>query len=628
MNKKVFIIDDKSLMNEWNWEKNGDVNPNSLTCGSNKKVWWKCGQNHEWEDTITHRVNGRNCPYCSNHRLLKGYNDLATIYPQLVLEWNYNKNSLLPHEIFPYSNKKVWWTCEKGHEWEDTPNHRVSRRNGCPYCSNHKPLEGYNDLTTTHPKLVDEWDYDKNGDLYPTKITFGSNKKIWWKCARGHEWQATVNSRSSGNNCPYCKKEMQTSFPEQAIYFYIKKFFPKAINRYIENKKELDIFIPNVNIGIEYDGMYYHSTDSREKETKKDNYFFSKGIHVIRIKETNNIKTFKKIGNIIYYSPKKSYKNLNLVILELFKIISKLTKIYIPEFEISVEKENISIMELFVSVVKDNSIMGNRVLAREWNYEKNKGLNPHYFSINSGKKVWWICKEGHEWRAVIASRNSGVNCPYCSNQKIIAGYNDLRSRFPELANQWHPIKNGELSPNNVPCGSNKKVWWLCEKGHEWQANIQPRTKGVGCPYCSNQKIAKGYNDLLSLNPSLSKQWHPTKNYGLLPSVVSCGSGKKVWWMCEKGHEWQAIIKNRNNGAGCPICYKKEPKFATKKRINAYNVNDLSFFGSFEDAKSFCLYAGLDYKKCACSISSVCRRRQKTLIKKYILRYDIDDELKK
>ncbi|MBR2056827.1 MAG: zinc-ribbon domain-containing protein, partial [Clostridia bacterium] len=145
------------------------------------------------------------------------YNDLATIYPQLVLEWNYNKNSLLPHEIFPYSNKKVWWKCEKGHEWEDTPNHRVSRRNGCPYCSNHKLLEGYNDLTTTHPKLVDEWDYDKNGDLYPTKITFGSNKKIWWKCARGHEWQATVNSRSSGNNCPYCKKEMQTSFPFKII---------------------------------------------------------------------------------------------------------------------------------------------------------------------------------------------------------------------------------------------------------------------------------------------------------------------------------------------------------------------------------------------------------------------------
>ena len=145
MNEKSYLKNIEKLMNEWNWEKNNTLNldPEKLTHGSNKKVWWNCSKGHEWVDTIVHRTSGRNCPYCSNHLLLKGYNDLATVKPDLIREWNYTKNGTLdPSDIFPKTNKKVWWICEKGHEWEDTPNHRVSRDNGCPYCSNHKLLIG------------------------------------------------------------------------------------------------------------------------------------------------------------------------------------------------------------------------------------------------------------------------------------------------------------------------------------------------------------------------------------------------------------------------------------------------------------------------------------------------------
>ena len=91
---------------------------------------------------------------------------------------------------------------------------------------------------------------------------------------------------------------------------------------------------------------------------------------------------------------------------------------------------------------------------------------------------------------MIASRNSGNNCPYCSNQKILPGYNDLQSKFPELAKEWHPTKNGTLKPNMVSCGSGKKVWWICKNGHEWQAIIKNRSKGNGCPYCSGRKKPK------------------------------------------------------------------------------------------------------------------------------------------
>jgi hypothetical protein len=108
-------------------------------------------------------------------------------------------------------------------------------------------------------------------------------------------------------------------------------------------------------------------------------------------------------------------------------------------------------------------------------------------------------------------------------------------------------------------GSNKKVWWLCEKGHEWEISVNARSRGHNCPYCANQIVLKGYNDLETLNPRLAKEWHPINNGDLLPSDVMPGSNKKAWWLCEQGHEWQAQISSRNKGAGCMTCYRLRRK---------------------------------------------------------------------
>jgi DNA-directed RNA polymerase subunit RPC12/RpoP len=126
--------------------------------------------------------------------------------------------------------------------------------------------------------------------------------------------------------------------------------------------------------------------------------------------------------------------------------------------------------------------------------------------------------------------------------------------FPEVSRQWHPFKNGELVPEQMAPSSGKKVWWKCEKGHEWQADISSRTRpnGSGCPYCSGRRASHDYN-LQVINPGLARQWHPTRNGNLKPEQVTPGSHKKVWWICEKGHEWRAAVKDRNKGASCPYC---------------------------------------------------------------------------
>ena len=130
---------------------------------------------------------------------------------------------------------------------------------------------------------------------------------------------------------------------------------------------------------------------------------------------------------------------------------------------------------------------------------------------------------------------------------------------PKLAKEWHPRKNGELKPADITSGCNKKVWWLCEKGHEWENSVNARNQGRNCPYCANQIVLKGYNDLETLNPKLAAQWHPAKNGEQKPSDFMPNSNKKAWWICENGHEWEAVIASRNKGAGCQECYNMRRK---------------------------------------------------------------------
>ena len=124
-------------------------------------------------------------------------------------------------------------------------------------------------------------------------------------------------------------------------------------------------------------------------------------------------------------------------------------------------------------------------------------------------------------------------------------YRNLAIENPELAKEWHPVKNDKLTPNDVSSHSNKKIWWLCSNGHEWCASVNARVgKNSGCPFCKNKKILVGFNDLATTNPSLAEQWNYEKNAPLTPKDVIKGSGLKVWWIGKCGHEWKASIEKK------------------------------------------------------------------------------------
>lgn len=192
-------------------------------------------------------------------------------------------------------------------------------------------------------------------------------------------------------------------------------------------------------------------------------------------------------------------------------------------------------------------------IAKQWNYEKNNGIKPNEVFAAGKYKFWWKCEKGHEWKARLYERKDGNGCPYCSNKKVLERYNDLQTTNPKLAKQWNYEKNKGLKPTQITAGSNKCVWWKCQKGHEWKATIASRNNGNGCPYCAHVKIGRGINDIMTLEPSLLKIWNKEKNKDIDPFLLSSCSNKKVWWKCANEHEWERSIYAIRRNPTCPKC---------------------------------------------------------------------------
>lgn len=236
------------LAREWDYNKNGSLLPSDVTPHSTKKVWWLCSLGHSYVSTVSNRER-TGCPYCSipAKKVLKGFNDLKSQYPRLAEEWHPTKNGpLAPDDVLCGSTKKVWWLGKCGHEYEQGIASRVNGGN-CPFCSHQKLLQGFNDFATEHPELVKEWDAEKN-DCDPNEIMSHSHYRAWWICPFGHSYQAWMGNRcgEARSGCPVCDKENHTSFPEQAVFYYIQKSFPDAINSdRSQIGMELDIFISN-----------------------------------------------------------------------------------------------------------------------------------------------------------------------------------------------------------------------------------------------------------------------------------------------------------------------------------------------------------------------------------------------
>lgn len=559
-------------MSEWDWENN-DISPYSVSSGSAMNCSWKCSIcGHSWKAPAYSRgSNGCGCPECAKTNRGKSKSKKSAInnlfitqFPDIAKEWNYQKNTELNiNDISSFSNKRVWWKCSVcDHEWETTVKHRTKENTGCPECA--KRIRGQtrialaaqkNNFELNFPEIAKEWHPNKNGNLKPKDFASFSNRKVWWMCTYcNHEWQSTITHRTNGRGCPNCAK-CQTSYAEQLIFHYVFNVFPDAINRFKnKNEFEFDIYIPSKKIAIEFDGYFYHkSKEIFEKDNAKDLYCRDKNIKLIRLRSDKLPNTIDAI------CIKVNENKLDLAIEELFSFFPDIT---IPN--INTSRDLISIRERFGQKPIENSIsIKMPLLLTEWHPTKNGNILPESVPLHSNMKLWWKCSVcGYEWQSTPGHRASGRNCPACAGHILIPGKNDLQTMFPNVAEEWNYERNGTLTPSNIANKSNAKVWWKClNHGHEWQATVSERTRAgrsTGCPYCSNKKVLKGFNDLATTHPKIANQWDYSKN-DFTPFEITRGSKKYAWWICEKcGYNWRSVIysRTRPNSLECPNCSKK------------------------------------------------------------------------
>ena len=345
------------LLSQWHQTMNKRFTAYQISAGSHKKVWWKCdkGEDHEWYTSPGGRTQDNlGCPFCS-HRKVSITNSLYNKYPKLAEQWHPTLNgNLTPKKVVGGGLKSVWWKCNKGvdHEWKTTINSRIDQGSGCPYCSN-RYVSVTNSLEAKYPKLAKQWHPKLNGDLTPDKVVHGTHKTIWWKCNKGegHEWKThgTGGRTQRDYGCPFCTLTPQ-SRQELIITFELIQFFkginPRGYKASISGKiRSLDIYIPTLNLGIEFDGAYFHK-DKVAKDKLKTLQFKKEGFDIFRVRQQSKQDKLKKLtkNDVISKYPYNGKELVNNVLKQIMKMYEldakKIAKIesYIAKKELQNEK--------------------------------------------------------------------------------------------------------------------------------------------------------------------------------------------------------------------------------------------------------------------------------------------------
>lgn len=309
INKKLHITHPHLLL-EWDYERN-KISPEQVSRGSHKRAWWICDKNsqHRWEAGIYSRaILETDCPVCSGRVACKD-NNVSITHPHLLEEWDYEKNTLKPTDLLFGSGKKIWWICKNNreHKWVSSLNNRTNsaKQRNCPYCSNQK-TNHTNCLAILFPFLLEEWDWEKN-IVSPYEINPGTHKKTYWICKKNssHRWSCEVKSRTGKEKtgCPMCPSIISKGHHE--VIEFIQEIYEDKIlindRSIIQNPKtnlflELDIFLPDKMIAIEYNGEYWHSLDKTKKRDRiKNKSCKEKGIIIYTIDEINWIHNREEI---------------------------------------------------------------------------------------------------------------------------------------------------------------------------------------------------------------------------------------------------------------------------------------------------------------------------------------------
>lgn len=447
-------------------------------------------------------ILGRHCPLSASHCGFKKLDrirfpsplldfltsmtaSLQVLYPDLATEWHPERNGdLTPRHVTAGSNRKVWWRCsvDPAHEWEAIVQSRV-RGNGCPYCAGQRATPA-TCLRSLHPAVANEWHPSKNGTLTPCDVLAGSAKKVWWRCSASplHEWKAEIRSRSRGGGCPICAS-LATTHPHLAAEWHSEKngtLTPKDVSR-----------------GSARRVWWKCSVDpSHEWTATPNDRTNGTGCPIcagkVATHETCLQILFPNLASEWHPEKNEAMTPNDVTPGSGKKVWWRCSVDPSHEWEAAVYSRvcgngcPVCSGQLVTPRTSLQTLYPN--IAAEWHTEKNGSLSPNDVTAGSGHIAWWrwSSNPAHEWQAVVHHRVYGTGCPICAG-RVAAPDTCLQTLHPDIADEWHPNKNGDLTPRDVVLGSNRKVWWRCsvDPSHVWQAVIHARTRlGSGCPFCT------------------------------------------------------------------------------------------------------------------------------------------------
>lgn len=585
-NSKSFAEAQPQLISQWDNKRNAPMTTHNISHKSHKLFWWKCAEGHSWQSTPQRRSRGDGCPEC---------------YKQ-------NRGEI----IRAASLKKA----------------------GISFAQ-------------AYPELLKEWDYEKNKRL-PDLLTSYSNYRASWRCQYGHTWEATITNRTyNHSNCPECNP--QSSRIEIYLLCEIRTIFPDTKWRQLIDGVECDIYISKIKLGIEVDGQYWHDNKLQKDIDKTNHFndrgislVRVRDITLPKIEgnqiDFNRTGSLQDVANrLMNYLAQfniafASYPNEQQAESEFKKMMARLPAP--PEGETladthpdiaaqwDYDKNAPFVPDLFSrgsnqkfwwlcekghsydaainnrvsrgsgcpvcyegnrgDIVRRGRLKNTHSLSQDKPvylamYDMNKNsLPPSEIAVKSNMDVWWKCEHGHSFQKKAIYMVDNHECPIC---------NLLVYKFPKIASQWHPTKNQGVNINSIHSGSSKKVWWQCDKGHQWKTAVISRTNaGTGCPHCYNENRSVIYKQnalsrngsLADLNPDYLGLWHKEKNGDLTAEKVTAKSETKVWWNCEYGHpSYKQAIASKARGSICPECAKE-------KRAESTRLAKLKKNGSLKD----------------------------------------------
>lgn len=610
------------IASEWDTEKNRDITPFDVRPKSGKKVWWRCESClRSWEASPGARSRGRGCPPCrraqagvSDRILLRSKESAQKILdrcPGLASDWHIDRNGDLSKPKVPLAcHKKVWWKCAVCEfEWRTTLYHR-GKGQGCGECANRRnalrlkvPAPGRS-LADLHPSVASQWHPTLNGKTLPADVRPTSRDIFWWKDPAGHSWQSSVvavaTSRAAG--CPDCTQwgtsgdEIRLKCELEAAGFPIDNSV--APEPYPNGRPvQCDIICPNWKLIIEFDGWYYHQrAGSAERDRRKTQHLKKKGWQVVRVRE----------GLPLLASSDVRVEVRTPLVDRAKAVIRKAVELGFsaPGFERYLQQSkpmNTRAAEAKIRVhvpVHLSLAAKYSRIAEDWHPTLNHPLTASDVRPSTQRKVWWKCVLcEHEWETMVLSRTARgtTGCPRCRSTgrprtgtrrpkhvttvqsqpkvnrprtlyRFPPSGQSLRDRAPEMAREWHPTKNGQLTPADVYPTTSQLIWWLCLVcGQEWQARPSGRQQGQGCTPCGRKRAAESHRvpppgeSFGDCFPELCAEWHAEKNGVLTPFDVLPQSKTKIWWQCSCGNEWRTTPghRSRRGRLNCPDCNFKE-----------------------------------------------------------------------